>query len=72
MRLTVAQLGFDLLQHVVGHHGAQGLDVRTIPSVLQRGEVGFAGTQETFGVKVSRNAPRLIACQTRTNHGSSG
>ena len=68
MGFAVCQLGLDLREHVVRHHRAQALDVGTVPGILQRDEVGFAGLEETFGIKPRRNAPGLGPQQRRTYH----
>ncbi len=70
LALALRQLALDLLEHVVGHHGAQAGNVRLVPGRLQVHEVGLGGLEEAIDVKAGRDAPGLAAQQGRADHGA--
>ena len=72
VHLAFRQLGLDFLEHAVGHHHAQSIDVRLVPGSLQGHKVAFGCIEEAFGVETGRNTPVLRAGQGRTNHRTGG
>src|SRR3990167_2020089 len=68
MRFALGQLGTDLAQHGIGHHGAQRGHVGTVPGGLERDEIALGRFGEAGHVKALGHAPVLRAGQSRADH----